>query len=119
MVIVELKDIRLHGSHGIVEGEALLSNPYLVNIKVWYDEGNSKFDSIHDTVDYDEVFKILKQRMKINYPLLEQLADGIVRSIKHRFPLVSEVEFTIYKLQAAIDNLQGMVGVTLHKKFDD
>lgn len=119
MVVVELKDIRMHGNHGMLEGESLLTNPYLVNIKVWYDEGDSKFETIHDTVDYAEVFNILRQRMKIHYALLEQLADGIVRSIKHRFPLVAEIEFSIYKLQVAIDNLEGMVGVTLHKKFDD
>ncbi len=119
MVTVELRDIRLSGAHGIHEGEAAVGNPYLVNIKVHYLEGESRFDSIHDTVDYQQVFQILQQRMKIPYPLLEQLADGIVRSIKHRFPLVREIEFSIYKLQAAIDNLNGMVGITLRKKFDD
>ena len=59
------------------------------------------------------------QRMAVDTPLLEKLCNEVLGDIRLRFPKVIEAEITIYKLQAAINNLEGKVGVTLHKKFDD
>lgn len=119
MVAIELQNIRLQASHGIYEGEKKTGSPYEVSIKVVYDEGAVQFDNLKNTINYVEVFDIVKARMKVATPLLEKVAEGIIRKIKHQFPFIREVVLSIYKLEAPIENFQGKIGVTMHKRFDE
>ena len=119
MVHVELKDLRMFTLHGVHMGESLAGNPCQVDLRVSFDEGPAGITQISQTIDYEKLYKIIKQRMGENTPLLETLCDDIARRIKEEFPMVSEIILSVYKLQAAIENLNGRVGVTIHKKFDD
>jgi 7,8-dihydroneopterin aldolase/epimerase/oxygenase len=119
MVSVELRDLRLFAFHGLYEGEEKVGNQYLVNLIVSYDEGFTQFDSIRTTINYEELYEIVKQRMQIASALLEKLCESIVGKIKHQYPFVTEVSLSIYKIQSPIEGMEGKVGVTMHKKYDD
>lgn len=119
MITIRLKDLKIHAGHGVYQGEALVGNSYQVDLWVRYPEKGAGFESLHETVDYEELFGILKQRMAQDTALLEKLCRDVLTEIKSRFPQIIESEITVYKLQAAIHNLEGKVGVTLYKKFDD
>jgi dihydroneopterin aldolase len=56
--------------------------------------------------------------MSVPTPLLEELAEGIIRKIRHEYSFVKEISISIFKLQPPIGGFQGKVGITLHKKFD-
>jgi len=118
MVSIELHNIRMHAYHGLYEGEQKTGSPYEVNLKVTYDEGHLKFDDLKNTINYVDVFEIVKQRMKVATPLLEKVAEGIIRKLKHQYPYATEISISIYKLEAPIENIQGKLGITMHKKFD-
>lgn len=118
MVTIELLNVRFHGFHGIYEGEKKTGSPYEVSVKVLYEEGDTPFESLKNTINYVEVFEIIQQRINLPVPLLEKLADGIIRRIKHQFPFTREVYLSIYKLEAPIENFQGKIGITMHKKFN-
>ena len=118
MVTIELQNIRLQAYHGIYEGEQKTGSPYEVNVKVAYDEGDTRFDDLKNTINYVEIFDIVKKRMHIPTPLLEQVAESIIRKIRHQYAFTREVTITIYKLEAPIENFQGKIGVTLQKQFD-
>lgn len=118
MVTIELQKIILHAYHGIYEGEAKVGSDYEVNLSVSYDEGKSNFDSINATINYAELFEIVQHRMKAPTPLLEKVAEGIIRKIKHRYSYAKEIVISIYKLQPPIQGFQGKVGITMHKRFD-
>ena len=118
MVSIELQNIRLQAFHGIYEGEKKTGSMYDLSIKISYDEGKADFEELKDTINYSEVFAIVKRQMQIPTPLLEKVADGIIRRIKHQFPHTREVILSIFKLQAPIENFEGKIGVTMHKQFD-
>jgi 7,8-dihydroneopterin aldolase/epimerase/oxygenase len=118
MVVIELNQVRLHAFHGVYEGEKLTGSNYEINVRVTYDEGDSTFDDLKNTINYVEILEIVKQRMRVPTGLLEKVADDIIRTIKQQYPFTKEVSFTIYKLDAPVENFQGKIGVTLHKKFD-
>src|SRR5688572_7827400 len=118
MTTIELHNIRLHAFHGIYEGEKKTGSPYEVSVKVIYDEGRSQFDNLENTINYVEVFAILKQRMQVPLPLLEQVALGIVGEIKQRWPFAVDIMVSVYKLEPPIENFQGKLGVTIHKQFN-
>ena len=118
MVAIELQNVRLQAFHGIYEGEKKTGSPYEVNIKVTYEEGDAQFDDLRNTINYVDIFEIVKQRMLIPTPLLEKVAEGIIRKIRHRYPFTREISLSIYKLEAPIENFQGKIGITMCKQFD-
>lgn len=119
MISIELKNIQVNAFHGLNEGEEKIGSSYEVDLQVTYDEGLMKFDELKSTINYEELFNIVKQRMQVATPLLEKVADGIIRRIKHQYSFIKEAKISIYKLQPPIENFQGKVGVTMRKKFDD
>ena len=119
MITIRLKDVKIHAGHGIYSGESLVGNSYQLDLWVKYPETDASFENLSESIDYGELYHIVMQRMAVDTPLLEKLCNEVLGDIRLRFPKVIEAEITIYKLQAAINNLEGKVGVTLHKKFDD
>lgn len=109
----------MHAYHGIYNGENRVGSDYDVALRVAFDEGKRDFADIKDTVNYAELFGIVKQRMQVPTPLLERVADGIIRKIKHQYPHIREVELSIYKLEPPIEGFEGRVGVTMHKRFNE
>ncbi|WP_205514402.1 dihydroneopterin aldolase [Longitalea arenae] len=118
MVVIELNQVRLHAFHGVYEGEKLTGSAYEINVRVAYEEGDSTFDDLKNTINYVEILEIVKQRMRIPSGLLEKVANDIIRRIRDQYPFTTEINFSIYKLEAPVENFQGKIGVTLHKKFD-
>ena len=119
MVTVELQNVILHAYHGIHEGEENVGSEYQVNLQVKFDEVNADFDSLEKTISYADLFDMLRQRMLVRVPLIEKAADGIIRHIKHQYPMTKEVILSIYKLQPPVENFQGKLGVTIHRIFDE
>ena len=118
MVVIELNQVKLHAYHGVYEGEKITGSNYEISVQVCYEEGDSTFDDLKNTINYVEILDIVKQRMQVPTGLLEKVADDIIRSIRRQYPFCTEIRFSIYKLDAPVENFQGKIGVTLHKKFD-
>ncbi|NML21941.1 dihydroneopterin aldolase [Pseudoflavitalea sp. G-6-1-2] len=118
MVSIELQNLQLHAYHGLYDGEKKTGSPYEVNVKVSYDEGNAQFDDIRNTINYVEVFEIVKRCMAVPTPLLEKVAEGIIRRIKHQYPFSKEVIISIYKLEPPIENIQGKIGISMKKEWE-
>lgn len=118
MVSIELHNLRLHAYHGLYEGESKTGSAYEVNVKVTYDEGSVQFDDIRNTINYVDVFEIVKNRMAVPTPLLEKVAEGIIRRIKHQYPFAYDVTISIYKLEPPIEGIQGKIGITMRKEWE-
>ncbi len=119
MISIELQDVRLHAYHGIYEGEDKIGNPYIINLSVKYDEKHADFDDIRNTINYVDLYEIVKQRMQIPTGLLEKVCESIIRRVRHQYPFVQEVTLSLYKLQPPLINFEGKVGVTMTKKFNE
>ncbi|MFT3933393.1 MAG: dihydroneopterin aldolase [Chitinophagaceae bacterium] len=119
MLTVHLQDLRFFAHHGIYEGEPVVGTEFEVNLHVKYEEKKIKFDSLKNVLNYEELYQIVKKRMAVPTPLLEELAESILRKIRHEYSFVKEASISIFKLHAPIENFHGKVGVTLLKKFDD
>lgn len=119
MVTIELKDVQLHGYHGVYEGEKTAGGNYEVNVQVAFEEKESVFEKLSDTINYESLFAIIQQCMSIATPLLETLAENIVHTIKKEYLFINDVRVSVYKLNPPMAYFQGKVGVTVHKKFND
>ena len=117
MLTVHLHQLIFHAFHGLYSGEEKIGNDFEVNLDISYHIKKKKLDNLKHLISYEDVFQIVKYRMNVPTPLLEELADSIIRKIGHEFPQVEEVRISIFKLQAPIENFQGKVGITLFRKF--
>lgn len=119
MISIELVNVHLYAYHGIFEGEEKSGNPYIINLSVKYDERENDFDSINDTINYEELYNIVKQRMAIPTGLLEKICVNVIRHIKHHYPFVKEIDLSIQKIKPPLNEFQGNVGVSMNRKFND
>jgi dihydroneopterin aldolase len=118
MLSVQLLDLAFHAFHGVYEAEAKTGNNFQVDLVVKYDESHIKFDSINSVINYEDLYMIIKKRMAIPSPLLEEVAEAIIRKVMHQYSYVKEISVSIFKLQPPIENFKGKVGITLHKNFE-
>jgi dihydroneopterin aldolase len=118
MLTIQLHNLIFFAHHGIHEEEQLTANTFEVSLDVVYDEKKSKFNSIGDTIDYVALYDIVKKQMKIETPLMEKICKEIIARIKKQFPVVSQINISIKKLNVPIENFLGSVGVSMKKTFD-
>ncbi len=106
----------MYGYHGLVAGENILGGEFEVDLTVCYQLENVIIKKIDETLDYTQLFGIVKERMKKPAQLLETLATEISSEIIVKFSRVTEVVISIYKLHPPIENFEGAVGVTYRLK---
>lgn len=119
MLTIHLHQLIFHGFHGLYPGEEKIGNDFEVTLDISYNVKKKKLDNLKNLISYEDLFQLVKYRMNVPTPLLEELADSIIRKISHEYPQVEEARITIYKLQAPIENFRGKVGITLFRKFAD
>ena len=117
MITIHLHNIVLFAYHGIYEEERITGNTFEVNVDVVYDDEERNFEHIGHTINYEELYGIIKQEMKIATNLLEKVCSEIITKIRQQYPYIKEASISIYKLKAPIQGLDGKVGVTLSRKF--
>ena len=76
---VILKDVRFHAFHGVMPQETKVGADFLVNLRIGYPlEKAMESDEVGDTLNYAEVYDLMKQEMKQPSKLLENVAGRIV-----------------------------------------
>lgn len=116
MLTIQLQNLKFKAYHGLYEEEKILSNWFVVNATVKYNADNKVIDRIEDTINYENIFCIIKQRMSVPTELLETLAMQITEDVLDEFSQVGEVEISIAKQNPPIEKFIGNVVVSYHKK---
>jgi dihydroneopterin aldolase len=116
MLTTQLQDLEFFAYHGLYESEKLLGNNFLVNATISID-ANQKIEHIYQTLDYVNVYDIIKSRMHIATPLLETIAQELVSSIYAADNRIKSIEISIKKLTPPIPDFKGAVGVSIKQLF--
>ncbi|HEY8397560.1 MAG TPA: dihydroneopterin aldolase [Flavihumibacter sp.] len=118
MLTLHLHKLVFHSYHGLYDGEDKTGNDFEVNLDVHYSVKKDKYDSFKHLIDYEEIYSIVQKRMALPSPLLEEVADSIIKKIHHQFGQVTRITISIFKLNAPIEQFNGKVGITLTRIFD-
>lgn len=118
MLTVHLSNVKLFAYHGVYPEEALIGNEFLVNLDVVCEESHRQLYDLSTLVNYEVLFEIVRKRMAIPTPLLEEVADSILSKIKHEYPTITSAKISIAKLHPPISKLEGNVGITLEKTYE-
>ena len=114
---VQLHSLRFFAAHGLYKEEQSTGNEFEVNLTMTVDAPEEVVTAIDQTIDYSEVYRLIKEIFGEPTPLLETIAMNISKTLKQHFPLLKNIQIQIIKLHPPITNFIGSVSVTYRKDF--
>lgn len=100
---IELNRMRFFAYHGVMPQERVVGNVYYVDLKLtgdFYKATSS--DHLEDTINYAEVYEVVKEEMTIPADLLEHVAGRILRNLFNQFRSLNSVWVRIEKQRPPI-----------------
>ena len=93
-----LQNVCFYAFHGVMPQEQKVGGEFLVDLRVGYPlEAALQSDDVADTLNYSELYQLVKSEMEIPSKLLEHVAGRIVKKINEQFPKVSSINLKITK----------------------
>ena|SRR5690554_5601591 len=109
-----LEDLVFYAHHGVYDEETIIGGKFEVNLSVETDFSlAAEKDQIEGTVNYVELYKLVKEEIQIPSKLIEHVAGRIINRIKREFDEVRKVHVKISKLNPPISGEIGRVSVEM------
>ena len=98
MGVILLENMKFHAFHGVLPEERIVGNNYSVTVKFSFDFSKAaKSDDLDETINYAEVYELVKGEMQQPSKLIEHVAQRISDRILLRFPQVKSLEVQLSK----------------------
>ena len=95
---IRLHDMRFYAYHGVMEQERRVGGEYLVSLQVETDLSRAvNSDSVADTVNYAQLYEVVRCEMAEPSQLLEHVAGRIGQRVLDRFPQVTALTVSVTK----------------------
>lgn len=117
MIVVHLNDLCFNSFHGIYDEEKILGNDYMIDASVEFHEELQVINSINSTINYVDIYNIIRERMGVPTPLLETVIMEIGNEIHNEFPQAKSINISIKKMYPPIEGIRGSAGVNWQKQF--
>mgnify|MGYP001589937591 CR=1 FL=1 len=109
-----VEGIKLYAYHGCLKEESVIGGNYIVDVCIEADLSKpSRTDKLNDTVDYCDVYEIVKKEMAIPSKLIEHVAKRILDKLKKKFPKAGSMEVKVTKLNPPIPGEVEKVSVVI------
>ncbi len=116
MGTVSLEGIEFFAYHGYYEEERKLGNRYSVDITVSLDMSEAaSTDDLQATVNYEELYAIIRHEMLTPSQLLENIAHRIIERTYEAYPSVEWIEVGISKFNPPVGGICNRSRVTLRR----
>jgi dihydroneopterin aldolase len=116
MGTVSLEGIEFFAYHGFYEEERKIGNKYSVDITVSLDITEAAAtDDLQGTVNYEELYAIIRHEMLTPSRLLENIAHRIIEGTYELYPDVEWVEVSISKFNPPLGGICHCSKITLRK----
>lgn len=104
MESIELKKMIFHSHHGVTEQERIVGNTYRIDLILFLDLKKAiASDKLEDTLNYADVYDIIKEEMSLPSHLLEHVAGRIVRKIKQNYPGITKINIRLAKYNPPVE----------------
>ena len=95
---IYLKNVRFHAYHGVLQQERTVGNNYVVNLVVDYDFTDAmETDELSATINYAELYEIIKEEMAIPSKLLEHVVGRIGKRLFSEYSAIRQMQLAITK----------------------
>jgi len=114
-----LEGMEFYAYHGHFKEEQIVGGKFIVDIKIDTDlEKAAATDILEDALDYQSVYKDIKQEMEIKSYLLENIASRISKRLFENHASISKIKLTVSKLNPPIGGKVNKVCIRLEKRRD-
>ncbi|MCE5178308.1 MAG: dihydroneopterin aldolase [Porphyromonadaceae bacterium] len=111
---IELTNMRFYAYHGVLPQERETGNVFIVNITLEADLAAAcESDDVYDTINYANVFSLVKKEMEQPSNLLEHVAGRIIESLIAEFPQISIVRVSVAKMNPPVDGEMEKAAIVL------
>lgn len=91
--------MRFRARHGVMPQEYDTGGTFVVSLRIGYPfQASLDSDDVCDTLNYAEVYEVVKKEMKITSRLIEHVAGRIAQSLFDRFEKITSVDITLKKI---------------------
>ncbi|MBK6935358.1 MAG: dihydroneopterin aldolase [Bacteroidales bacterium] len=102
--VIYLKNLKFHAYIGCFYEEKLIGQLFDLNLRIELDLTKPMItDNINDTINYQNVYKIISELMKLKYNLIEHAAYHILDKLWQIYPNIQKIELEINKLNPPIN----------------
>ena len=110
-----LKELRFRAFHGVMPQECMVGAEYLVSIRIGYNLTKAvQTDEVGDTLNYAEVYALVRKEMEQPSALLERVAGRIAEALFASDPKILSIDLWLTKVNPPMGaDCQG-AGVELH-----
>ena len=112
---ISLTNLEFFGYHGLYLEEKKVGNTFFVDVHVHLKTNEAIIDQIDQTIDYVEIYNLVRDIMLVPTPLLETLVGTIAEVILKRYPIVEKIQVAITKQKLAIAHFEGTTTVSIEK----
>ena len=117
---ITLEGLEFFAFHGYYDEEQKIGNKYGVDITIETSlEKASIDDKLSETIDYEELYRIIRDEMGKPSRLLENIGNRIMQSVFTNFSLVTFIEISISKFNPPIGGICKRAIVTLSSARPD
>jgi len=102
---VSIEGLQFFAYHGFYDEERKQGNDFVCDVQVELKSFDSMEDNIYDTVNYEDIYRIVEEEMKITRKLIETVAFNIIEKIK----LLNHVTGAMVKISKIRPQLDGKV----------
>ncbi len=114
MSTIILEDMEFYAYHGCMEHERQIGNTYFVTVSMELDTAKAgKSDNLNDTLNYKEVYDVIKAQMEIPSNLIEHVSQRILNSLAEKFPQVNTFHLSLSKVAPPLGGKTGRATIQL------
>jgi len=114
---IEIEGMEFYAYHGHYDVEQVVGNRFLIDLCLNTDlEKASESDNLDDTINYQEVYQLIKEEMKIKSHLLEHVASRIIKRLFLTYDHLLKARIKISKINPPLGGQIDRVSVILEKE---
>lgn len=112
---IYLNNLRFHAFHGVTELERTVGCFFIVNLRISIAlDCSMRSDFLADTINYAEVYKIVKSEMMVPSKLIENVAWRMAEAVCDAFPHIKGIDIKLMKENPPMGALCDGAGVEIH-----
>jgi len=114
MSTISIEGMEFFAYHGCFAEEQIIGTKFRIDLFLEVNTSKAEIsDDLHDTVNYQTVYELIKAEMKIKSKLLESVGKRILDKIKLTFPEVEKSKIKIRKLNPPLGGKMEFVSIEL------
>lgn len=98
-----MKGMKFHAYHGCLDFEKEKGGEYLVDFEAELELGKAALsDELEDTLDYSEIYGLIRKEMEKPSKLIENVAARIFKALEEAYPELEHFSLRLSKLDPPV-----------------